>query len=86
MCHVGHERKQEGKLIVQMTKVPDQFSIECHSSIIVTPEGQQSEMCSGQIAVTYGALLRQLETEHFAAAVLKAQNPRICVHYSGTGN
>lgn len=73
-------------MIVQMMKIHDQFSNECHSSIIVIPEGQQSEMCSGEIAVTYGALLRQLETEYFAAAVLKAQNPRICVHYSSTGS
>lgn len=68
-----------------MTRVPDQFLVGCQSSITGLPEGQQSEVCSGQVTVTYGALLRQFKTEHFVAAVLKAQNPRICVHYSGTG-
>jgi hypothetical protein len=42
-------------------------------------------MCSWQVTVTYGALLGQFETEHFAAAVLKAQNARIRVHHCGTG-
>jgi hypothetical protein len=34
------------------------------------------------MTTAYGTLLRQFETEHFGAAMLKTQNSRICVHYN----